>query len=607
MDTNVFRRDAIRDKDLYLFFAFGAALFLSQIGSVAAANAAKGTQTIGAISFTPPLLMVGGTTQVSTTATSKLPVAFGSMTPSTCAVLGNTVTAVTVGACTIAANQVGNANYNAAPQITKTLPVLKGRETITFGAVPTLVIGGTVTLSATVSSALPVDFTSSTPSICSVNDNVVSGVSAGSCTVVASQSGNANYNAAPSVAQTITVHAAPGANSYSIVDTNQTSFYNAVTVMKTAPVTKSDPFYGQDAQFSGRQPSYQDNGDGTITDKNTHLMWVKARGSKVTLADAIAGAISCNVGGYTDWRMPNVKELYSIIEFSGADGVSMTSMTGYTPFLDSHFFDFAYGAGSSTATGTRLIDSQDWTVTKYVSTTMHTAATQFGVNFADGHIKGYPIYQPPTNTSPTTFYVRYVRGNANYSINDFHNNGDGSITDNATGLMWCQNDSGVGMDWQSALAWVQAQNTKNYLGHNDWRLPNAKELQSIVDYTRAPDTTASAAINALFNCTKITNEGGQTDYPFYWTGTTLNDNSPALSGVYIAFGRALGWMKDPVYNFYTLLDVHGAGAQRSDPKSGSPTSYLLGYNASGKPVYGRGPQGDVVRITNFVRPVRNAN
>lgn len=72
------------------------------------------------------------------------------------------------------------------------------------------------------------------------------------------------------------------------------------------------------------------------------------------------------------------------------------------------------------------------------------------------------------------------------------------------------------------------------------------------------------------------------------------------SGIYVAFGRAMGYMNGG------WGDVHGAGAQRSDPKAGSVTDYLLGLDTSGKPVYGRGPQGDVVRISNFVRLVRDA-
>ena len=109
--------------------------------------------------------------------------------------------------------------------------------------------------------------------------------------------------------------------------------------------------------------------------------------------------------------------------------------------------------------------------------------------------------------------VQCVRGNPDYGKNDFADNGDGTITDKATGLMWAQADSGKGLDWQEALAWAQQMNAENYLGHNDWRLPDVKELQSIIDYTRSPDTTQSAAIDPLFTCTQITNEAGAARLP----------------------------------------------------------------------------------------------
>lgn len=80
------------------------------------------------------------------------------------------------------------------------------------------------------------------------------------------------------------------------------------------------------------------------------------------------------------------------------------------------------------------------------------------------------------------------------------------------------------MDWEHALAYAQTQNSANYLGHNDSRVPNAKELQSLVDYTRSPYATNAAnvgpAINALFSCTCILNDGGKADYPYYWTSTS---------------------------------------------------------------------------------------
>lgn len=83
----------------------------------------KAAQTIGTISFTPASLVTGGTTTVSATATSGLAVAFSSTTPTICTVSGTTITGVTAGSCTIAADQAGNAGYNAAAQVTQVLSV----------------------------------------------------------------------------------------------------------------------------------------------------------------------------------------------------------------------------------------------------------------------------------------------------------------------------------------------------------------------------------------------------------------------------------------------------------------------------------------------------
>ncbi|CAK0754853.1 hypothetical protein CCP4SC76_2560014 [Gammaproteobacteria bacterium] len=79
------------------------------------------------------------------------------------------------------------------------------------------------------------------------------------------------------------------------------------------------------------------------------------------------------------------------------------------------------------------------------------------------------------------------------------------------------------------------------------------------------------------------------------------------SGVYIAFGRATGWQKaTPYARCYTLYDVHGAGAQRSDPKTSSGKVFM-GIACRGGTAYGLGPQGDVQRAANHVRLVREAS
>lgn len=385
--------------------------------------------------------------------------------------------------------------------------------------------------------------------------------------------------------------------SYPIVDTGQTKCYDDKHALKSAP-SAGQPFYGQDAQQAGHQPSYADNGDGTITDRVTGLMWAKAPVGKLSWDDAVKQAAASRLAGHDDWRMPTIKELYSLILFTGVEGRAERESR---PFIDTDYFEFHYG---DMARGERFIDCQYWSSTKYTSRTMRSSATVFGVNFADGRIKGYPQIRPGRGKRvPHEMYALFVRGNPRYGRNDFVDNGDGTITDRATGLMWSKADSGKGMNWQDALAWVQARNAEHYLGHDDWRMPNAKELQSIVDYTRSPHATKSAAIDPIFQITAIKPDPASEragDWPYFWTSTTHLSGPPRRQGstaVYIAFGEACGWMPSPPGSRnYRLMDVHGAGAQRSDPKRGDAKDYP----------HGHGPQGDVIRIENFVRLVRDS-
>lgn len=380
---------------------------------------------------------------------------------------------------------------------------------------------------------------------------------------------------------------------YPIAETNQQKCYGILTSI-TNPTT-TEAFYGQDAQYQGNALKYSDNGDGTISDWVTGLMWQKSPDTngdgvidavdKLTYDEAVAKESSFNLGGYTDWRLPTIKELYSLIVFTGIDpsGYEGTDTEGLIPFINTNYFDFGYGDLSA---GERLIDAQYASSTIYTSTTMGGNATLFGVNFADGRIKGYPMdYIPGMGTK--TFYVIYVRGNTGYGINQLVDNGDGTITDKATGLMWMQGDSEVGMNWEDALSYAE---NLEFAGYSDWRLPDAKELQSLVDYTRCPKADGTAAIDPFFMCTEIVNEANEKDFPFYWSSTTHASwqTADGANAAYVSFGRAMGYMNQ-------WIDVHGAGAQRSDPKTGDPADYPTGH----------GPQGDAIRILNYVRCVRS--
>ena len=161
-----------------------------------------------------PAIAVGGTGNVSATASSGLTVSYVSTTNGVCKINGSSVTGIAAGICTVTASQAGNASYSAAPSVTQNFNIAKGQQIISFGPAPTLSLdqSGAVTVSlatgtviASASSGLVVSLSSSTPSVCSINGNSVTAINIGTCTINANQAGNVNYNAAAQVAQSFSV------------------------------------------------------------------------------------------------------------------------------------------------------------------------------------------------------------------------------------------------------------------------------------------------------------------------------------------------------------------------------------------------------------------
>ncbi len=357
---------------------------------------------------------------------------------------------------------------------------------------------------------------------------------------------------------------------YAIADTGQDRCFGSRS--ETAFPDEGQAFFGQDAQYETNAPRYQDNGDGTVSDLTTGLIWQKAPAAqKYDQAGAEAYAKDLRFAGSSDWRLPTIKELFSIADFRG-------NMRTRTPYIDTDAFDFVYpdsAQGESGRPGERNMDAQYCSSTVYLGITMGRDQSAFGFNFADGRIKSYPLH--------AARYVRCVRGNKDYGKNRFKDNRDGTVTDRASGLTWQTADSGKAMDWKGALAHAES---LEFAGHDDWRLPNVKELQSIVDYSRAPDAAKRSqqgpAIDRIFKLTE--------DESWFWTSTTHIENQGAY---YVCFGQSFSAR---VQNG-KQINAHGAGAVRSDPKEGNPADWPDGL----------GPQADEIRILNMVRCVRGGS
>jgi hypothetical protein len=159
---------------------------------------AKANQTITVTQAPPANAIYNTSFTVGATASSGLTVSVGAS--GACSINGNTITITSgTGTCSITFDQAGDATYNAAPQVTRSVTAQKASQTITFNPLPNKTYGDPpFTVSASTSSALPVSFSIvSGPATISGNTVTVTGV--GTMTVRASQAGNSNYNPSPSV------------------------------------------------------------------------------------------------------------------------------------------------------------------------------------------------------------------------------------------------------------------------------------------------------------------------------------------------------------------------------------------------------------------------
>ena len=261
-----------------------------------------------AIAFTNPgaqTFLAGGTVPLTATGgASGNGVIFTSNTAGVCTVAGSTVTMISAGTCTIAADQAGNGNFNAAPQVVESFAIDQADQAIAFTnpGSQTFAAGGTVPLTATGgASGNGVTFTSNTAGICTVAGSTATMVSAGTCTIAADQAGNGNFNAAPQFVDSFTIDQADQA----IAFTNPGA--QTFSVGGTVPLTAT-------GGASGNGVTFTSNTAGICT----------VAGSTVTMVTAGTCTIAADQAGNGSFNAaPQVVESFAIDQ-----GVNVIAFTG---------------------------------------------------------------------------------------------------------------------------------------------------------------------------------------------------------------------------------------------------------------------------------------
>jgi hypothetical protein len=305
-------------------------------------------------------------------------------------------------------------------------------------------------------------------------------------------------------------------HAYTLPSTGQVRCYNDLYEI-TCPAEGED-YYGQDGNYQRVPMSYKDNGNGTVTDLVTGLVWEQSDGgTKRTWENAVGHCQNLDLAGHSDWRLPTWRELTTIIDITKQ----------IQPLINAAFL-------CTEVAGTY------WANTTYVG--QDNAA--WVVFFGGGGSYNY-------DKTGWQFYSRCVRGNA-LDLSQYVDNGDGTVTDTTTSLMWEKNGNPNSLLWKEALAWCENLSIGTKTA---WRLPSKRELERLLDTDRT-----SPRINPLFSCAAEQ----------YTTGTTLvaDDNN----AWYVDFNNgAIGGGASKTFPF-RFRCVHDATAQSP---AYNPSSLLL--------------------------------
>ncbi len=246
----------------------------------------------------------------------------------------------------------------------------------------------------------------------------------------------------------------------------------------TGETTSYTTTFGEDNDYTINPPYFTINGNGTVTDTVTGLMWQQIDGGEMTIQRARNYVDTLTLAGYTDWRLPTAHESFSILNHQYANPAINTTVFTTTP---AQYW---------------------WTITRQANDT-----SKIWVTNAGGGIGNHPESETVSAGGVKIFDTRAVRDiNLPPTIpNHFTDNGNGTITDNLTTLIWQKTVYTDSITWEQALTYAD---TLTLNGNTDWRLPNIKELESIND-----EGLVNPSINRTFFSTMVTNK--------YWSSSSL--------------------------------------------------------------------------------------
>ena len=265
-----------------------------------------------------------------------------------------------------------------------------------------------------------------------------------------------------------------------------------------------------------------------VTDNLTGLMWARngnLPNGIMTWHQAIDYANNLNLCGYSDWRLPNVNELEGLINADEPNTAIWLYTQGVNNVQSSDYWSSTTFAGSTpSAWFVYMLPSLVYFNDKDFSMSFYAWPVRAGQSGSPDPSYSANIWATGQKTSYAAGDDGDLERGVAWPAPRFSDHGDGTVTDNLTGLMWTKDanapgpsgcNPGTWKTWQGALDHVACLNTNSYLGYSDWRLPNIKELRSLIDYSNyapaLPTGHPFTSVQSYYFWSSTTDAGGTCD------------------------------------------------------------------------------------------------